>query len=314
MTPRTLALGVVLVLVGACAGWSLPIDPGEPDPPAEPPPEPPNPPPAPEPGIFLAAADGSNARMLTAGSRPAWSPDGQQILYVRSAEIQLIDADDSLVTSLGPGEEPAWAPDGRRLAFVNGEGIAVMNVDGSGIRTLLSHRFRDDTYAPWDLGIGKPAWAPDGSHIAFEHRGDGDLTPAQIFVMNADGSDPRRLTPKTGRQYAESDPVWSPDGSRIVFWSYGYGIATIPAAGGEPQAVYANFPAVAYGTKPVWSPDGSAIAFTANRFSSRPAIWSVSSGGGVAQPLIADGYEAVWSPDGSWIAFGRALYPSLIRE
>jgi Tol biopolymer transport system component len=119
MTPRTLALSVFLVLVGACAGWTLPIDPGEPDPPAEPPPEPPNPPPAPEPEIYLADADGSNARLLTAGSRPSWSPDGKQILYVRSAEIQLIDADDSLVTSLGPGEEPAWAPDGRAIGFTS---------------------------------------------------------------------------------------------------------------------------------------------------------------------------------------------------
>jgi len=167
MTPRTLAFAAFLVLVGACAGWTLPIDPGEPDPPAEPLPEPPNPPRAPEPEIYLAARDGSIAGVLTAGSRPSWSPDGRKILLVRGAEIQLIDADDSVVTSLSPGKEPAWAPDGRRLAFVNGEGIAVMNADGSGIRILLSHRFRGDTYTPWDLGIGKPAWSPDGSRIAF---------------------------------------------------------------------------------------------------------------------------------------------------
>jgi Tol biopolymer transport system component len=191
---------------------------------------------------------------------------------------------------------------------VNSEGIAVMNLDGSGVRTLLSHSFRKDTYAPWDLGIGKPAWSPDGSRIAFEHRGDGDMTPAQIFVMNVDGTNPHRLTSTAPFQYAESDPAWSPDGSRIAYWSYGYGIATVPAAGGAPQSVYANFPAVAYGAKPAWSPDGSRIAFTANRFLS-PAIWSIGSGGGPVSPLIADAYEAVWSPDGSWIAFGRNRGP-----
>jgi plastocyanin len=262
----------------------------------------------PEPTIYIADADGSNARVLTAGSRPSWSPAGARILYVRNAEIHLVDADGSHDATLGPGSDPAWAPDGRRLAFVNGEGIAVMNLDGSGVRPLLSHGFRHDTYAPWDLGVGKPAWSPDGSLIAFEHRGDGDLTPAQIFVMNADGSNPRRLTPTTGGQFAESDPAWSPDGSRFVFWSYGYGIATVPAAGGEPQSVYANFPAVAYGAKPAWSPDRGTIAFTANRYSSWPAIWYVSDRDGLAR-LLADGYDAAWSPDGGRIAFGRTRGP-----
>jgi len=271
-------------------------------------PQEPKPPPVPAPAVYLANADGSSVTLLTAGSRPSWSPDGTRILCVEEGEIYLVGVDGSRI-GLGRGEDPAWAPDGQQLAFVNEEGIAVMYSDGSAVRTLLRHDFRDDTYAPSDMGIAKPAWSPDGHIIAFEHRGDGDIVPAQVFLMNADGSNPRRLTPTTGRQYAESDPAWSVDGSRLVFWSLGYGIATAPASGGRPQLIYSNFPAVAYGTKPVWTPDGRTIGFTANRFSFQPSIWTVPSEGGTARELLLNGSDAVWSPDGARIAFVRRRVP-----
>ena len=171
--------------------------------------------------------------------------------------------------SMAP-EKHCWAragtrlgPDGARLAFTSAEGISVMREDGSGATTLVRHDFRDDTDAESDQGVGKPSWSPDGDRIAFEHRGDGDMMPAQIFVMNADGSDLRRVTSTPGGQYAESDPAWSPDGSEIVFWSFGYGIAVVSAAGGTPRQIYQIGPAVAYGAKPVWSPDGTTILFAA---------------------------------------------------
>ncbi len=310
---RGLGPGILLALLLGCGDRSLPLDtdqlpvPQEPtDPPPGPPlpPDPPEPPPGPA-GVHIADADGSNARLLVAGERPAWSPDGRRIAFQRDGNIHVIGLDGTGEIMLGRGREPAWAPDGTRLAFAGSEGIGVMRDDGSDATTLLRHDFRDDTYAEWDLGVGKPAWSPAGERIAFEHRGDGDLVPAQIFVMNADGSNPRRLTPTQGGQFAESDPAWSPDGSEIVFWSFGYGIAVVAAAGGTPRQIYQNFPAVAYGAKPVWSPDGSTILFTANQFTPQgPAIWAIAAQRGPAQALIAAGADPAWSPDGARLAFG----------
>jgi Tol biopolymer transport system component len=114
------------------------------------------------------------------------------------------------------------------------------------------------------------------------------------------------VTPTQGIQYAESDPAWSPDGSEIVFWSFGYGIAASPAAGGPPRQIYRNDPAVSYGTKPAWSPDGRTIVFAANLFSVEgPAIWAVAAQGGPARQLIAVGADPAWSPDGTRLVFGR---------
>ena len=60
-----------------------------------------------------------------------------------------------------------------------------------------------------------PAWSPDGLLIAFVSKRSG--SGGDIFVMEADGSNHRRLTYTDVA--IERHPSWSPDGSQIVFWS-----------------------------------------------------------------------------------------------
>jgi hypothetical protein len=60
----------------------------------------------------------------------------------------------------------------------------------------------------------EPRWSPDGARIAFVMSPRGRLhSRADIYVMNADGSDLRQLTDTVD----SSAPAWSPDGSQIVF-------------------------------------------------------------------------------------------------
>ena len=61
-------------------------------------------------------------------------------------------------------------------------------------------------------GRGHPTWAPDGQWIAF----DGHGTDGGIWVVRADGTEPRLLVPTTDIEEVPS-PTWSPDGSRIAF-------------------------------------------------------------------------------------------------
>jgi TolB protein len=60
----------------------------------------------------------------------------------------------------------------------------------------------------------QPSWSPDGRQIAYaggDVEGNGD-----IYVVNADGTEPRQLTDDPGRA---QQPAWSPDGEWILFAS-----------------------------------------------------------------------------------------------
>ncbi len=59
----------------------------------------------------------------------------------------------------------------------------------------------------------QPAWSPDGSRIVF---GSGVGRKAEIFVVNADGTNLARLT---DNRVEDLLPAWSPDGGTVAFTS-----------------------------------------------------------------------------------------------
>ena len=128
-------------------------------------------------------------------------------------EICVVGVDGSGYNRLTNNERldtyPAWSPDGSRIAFLAmGEtlDIYVMDADG-GAETLLY----DSGYHDADIH-----WVGDA--IAFTRN-------FQVWVMDNDGSDARRVTdpPRAGEwgdavlPFGDYDPRISPDGGRIVF-------------------------------------------------------------------------------------------------
>ena len=84
----------------------------------------------------------------------------------------------------------------------------MMNADGSGEQRLTDPEI-DSTY---------PDWSPDGARIVYASDAGGEWGHYDIFVMNADGTDPTQLT--FTEDVNESEPAWSPDGETIAFSSY----------------------------------------------------------------------------------------------
>jgi TolB protein len=200
--------------------------------------------------VVVANRDGTGELNLTrrnctgkclGSEEPAWSPDGSQIAVMRAfgpisdagnaAKVALfvMNADGTNVRQLtqrDPGSGtadhiPTWSPDGQRIAFMrwnatarprNASAIWSMNADGSDARLLRRIPRR------WPGG-GSPDWSPDGSRILFTtycyYRGcGGPATGAQLFTMNPDGGEVRKLTHVRGNAYQGG---WSPNGTRIVF-------------------------------------------------------------------------------------------------
>jgi TolB protein len=94
-----------------------------------------------------------------------------------------------------------------------------------------------------------PAWSPDGSRIAFMSNRDGNL---EIYVMNKDGSNLRRLTNHPAN---DTTPTWSPAGNQIAFTSDRSGtpqIYVVDADGlGSPRRITTS---ESYADRATWAP------------------------------------------------------------
>ena len=165
--------------------------------------------------LYVMAADGSNVRRLTRrlgfDSSPAWSPDGTKIAFMRSAvgeqegrsDIYVIQPDGTNLQRLtrdARAGRPSWSPDGERIAFMSARSnrkqaydgaeyeIFVMDADGTNIQRLTHRPYAD----------GHPDWSPDGTKIVFtvygDQEGTGNSDEHGIYVMDADGTNVRRLT------------------------------------------------------------------------------------------------------------------------
>jgi Tol biopolymer transport system component len=148
-----------------------------------------------------------------------------------------------------------------------------------------------------------PSPAADAALIAFVSDRGGD---GEIYVMNADGSNPRRLT--HWRQW-DGYPTWSPDGTRIAYYSYlgnkDWVIKVIDVDGGEPRQLTDN--GICDGA-PHWSPDGSRIAYSSDAecAGDHREIYVMNADGSEQQNLTqdpADDFGFSWSPDGRQMAF-----------
>ena len=150
------------------------------------------------------------------------------------------------------------------------------------------------------------------AQIAFVSQRDGN---AEIYVMDADGDNQRRLTNHPDRDWS---PSWSPDGKRIAFVSdrdghvhviHGWSTSEIyvmDADGGNQQNLTNN---PHDDRSPSWSPDGKRIVFQSDRDNDRDhniEIYVMDADGSNPQNLTNNPTEdrsPSWSPDGKRIVF-----------
>ena len=145
----------------------------------------------------------------------------------------------------------------------------------------------------------EPAWSPNGSTIAFASKRSGTF---DLYAMNADGSDTRRLT---STKDDDVQPDWSPDGTRIVLTRGSPGRLFVMYADGAGARRITKEEVDE--TEAAWSPDGRWIAYSRREpGTSIRELWLVRPDGSEPRALTKLGGVAqapAWSPDGRRIVF-----------
>jgi Tol biopolymer transport system component len=237
--------------------------------------------------IYRINADGTGLAQLTTGGAhgpPVWSPDGNRIAFA-AGDLYIMNADGSNLKrrTTGPFYSVAWSPDGQTLALDGPSGgdslnISTVSADGEDVPRILK------------TNAAAPSWSPDGRKIAYA-RGTAYYDPSQIYIMNADGSDPHRATPdSTGYN---GGPAWSPDGSKIAFTrcTAGCGIYALELA---TSALTLVSPASG-SVDAKWSPDGRWLALTIYG-SNAPSVNYLPASGGNPRFVASNAFGPAWRP------------------
>ena len=295
--------------------------------------------------LVVVDPDGGNERVLVEGTPGrqlagfervfSWSPNGRQLLYSVEAPVDTGDTDDYYVDvyvvdadgsdrrklrRANISTDLVWSPRGDAVLIgdIHVAGfreLVLVNADGSGARTI---RVSDD--------IQNVAWSPDGKKIAYD-TADAD----SVYVMNADGSAPKRLTDGFLPEWTPGGQImfrfaletWlvNPDGSglrsagrvgllweggelapngRTIAWWKDFGGPDDELAlgdiGGGPLKKLTDNEMEDYG--PSWSPDGKSLVFV--RYREGPEdIWVINADGTGERNLTHSAereFDPAWAP------------------
>lgn len=252
--------------------------------------------------IWIMDYDGSNAEQVSFNGGinkfPEWSYDGRQLTYVSKLpqenrwQLKIHDLEGEVRTVSLPVtyvSSPAFAPNGRiafsaRTQSSRDSDIFVASPAATGWRNITNA-----------LGIDtSPTWSPTGAQIAFVSDRSGS---PQIWIMDSDGSNVRRLTQEGG--HCDS-PDWSPDGRFIVYswqaprqWKHDVYLAEIssgrvfqltPRGSGSYES-------------PHWSADGRHVCFQSTRTGSKQ-VFIMNVDGENLKQISAYGINEspAWSP------------------
>ncbi len=173
-----------------------------------------------------ALAPATTAKRLTSNptenpiSVSAISPDGKYLAYADTTGTFLRLVSTGEVHQLLPKDNDvqylSWFPDSTRLLLswqlspTSKMGLWVLPIVGGAPRQLSEEG--------WAAAVSS-----DSSQIAFLKAASYGDTGQELWLMRADGSEPRKIISRSSDGTVFSSPTWSPDGRWIAYDKYRYG-------------------------------------------------------------------------------------------
>lgn len=218
-------------------------------------------------GLYIINKDGSNRRLVLEGHHysPAWSPDGQWLVFSTQGVIQKCKTNgEGLTPFVGLNNLkfyfPDWSDDGQNILFDNplnpNAGIYSMTNDFQNAERIQG------------IDPGRDAdFSPDGTHFVY-YAWVNNSEPSEIFIVDISLLNRIRLT-KNSRD--DRSPTWSPDGSKIT-WSSNVEVRIINNDGSNEKFL-------GYGQYPSWSINDHIVFSHANSVYTKEVLYSINSDG-----------------------------------
>ena len=251
--------------------------------------------------IWRIDVDSKRRVQMTAGTggetSPCWSPGGLWIAFLakrgdapanqiyllsnRGGEAQQLTEHETAVSNIAWSADGAFiyflAPDPKTEAQKQRETLRddVLAFDEDyqqrhlwkiALADKVETKITQGDYSVLDYKLSR-----DGKKVAF-HRSPnplyGDSDQGEVWVMNADGTEARRLTEN---RIPESSAQLSPDNAHVLFlaksnedfqYYYNANIFVVPVQGGEAKLLLPDLPYEVFQAR--WGKDGRSIFFTAN--------------------------------------------------
>ncbi|MCU1341971.1 MAG: peptidase prolyl oligopeptidase active site domain protein, partial [Candidatus Acidoferrum typicum] len=275
--------------------------------------------------VYVMAAQGGSAKKITSLSTGAdnekWSPDGRSIAFTSSVYPDC--ADDACNHSRDDAAQKSkvkarvyehllyrhwvhWS-DGKRSH------LFLVAANGGAPRDVTAHA--DYDVPPDERGDANDfSFSPDSKELCFTavtDRPEAISTNGDLFVVTADGGEPRRITTNPG---FDGHPAYSPDGRFIAYHSQKtpeyesdrWRLLLYDRAGGKHVELTGSFDRSV--DEIVWSADSKRIYFTAENEAEKPFYAIAASEGSVPREIVKDTYNEGLSAsaDGSVFAFLRS--------